>query len=240
MRAAGIRADKKLSLIILCLAAVLSVAIFAARSTALSTSGSSVEQYTLVIDAGHGGIDSGATAIDGSKESDINLAIALKLRALAEFYSIDNTMIRQDDTTKSSSEKYSEHNDLVCRSEIVNATENPVLISIHQNSFPTSHPHGAQVLYSATDGSERLGKITHTNIVAQIEPENRWVAAPASEKLYLLSHVSCPAILVECGFMSNLGDMNNLKDDDFQKSFSAVLMASFLQYQSGAVATWRL
>lgn len=63
---------------------------------------------TLVIDPGHGGIDGGAQGADGSRESDINLAIALKLRALAEFYGQDNIMTRQDDSTKSDTPSYSE------------------------------------------------------------------------------------------------------------------------------------
>ena len=71
------------------------------------------DEIKLIIDAGHGGIDSGAIAQDGSKESDINLAIALKLRALAEFFGQDNVMIRQDDSTLSDSSEYSEHRDLV-------------------------------------------------------------------------------------------------------------------------------
>ena len=62
---------------------------------------------TLVIDPGHGGIDGGAQGADGSRESDINLAIALKLRALAEFYGQDNIMTRQDDSTKSDTPSYS-------------------------------------------------------------------------------------------------------------------------------------
>ena len=74
---------------------------------------------TLVIDPGHGGIDGGAQGADGSRESDINLAIALKLRALAEFYGQDNIMTRQDDSTKSDTPNYSEHRDLECRTEIV-------------------------------------------------------------------------------------------------------------------------
>ncbi len=237
MRAAVSRVDKKLPIIILCLAAVLSAAIFAARSTAMDTAADDIKQYNLVIDAGHGGIDCGALGMDGSKESEINLGIALKLRALAEFYSVENTMIRQDDSTKSSTEKYSEHDDLVCRTEIVNNTVNPVFISIHQNSYPTGQPHGAQVLYSAAEGSELLGTITHTNLITQLDPENRRVAAPAPESLYILSHISCPAILVECGFMSNLGDINKLKTADYQKSVSAILMASYLQYRDGTVET---
>lgn len=233
----GVRTERRLVLTILLLAAAFSAAIFAARGAAGSAPALGGTQYTLVIDAGHGGIDSGAMGPDGSKESDINLAIALKLRALAEFYSLDNVMVRQDDSTKSETEEYSERDDLIQRTEIVNEAANPVLISIHQNSYPTGQPHGAQVIYSNADGGEALGKITHANLISALDPENRRVAEPATDKLYILSHVSCPAILVECGFMSNFSDIKNLNDDSYQRSLSAVLMASYLQFSSGELQT---
>ena len=155
---------------------------------------------TLVIDPGHGGIDGGAQGADGSKESDINLAIALKLRALAEFYGQDNIMTRQDDSTKSDTPNYS-------------------------------------VMYAATQDSEELGKLMHGNLIRSLAPENRRVAEPASKGLYILSHVSCPAVLVECGFMSNFSDMENLKTSGYQTSVAAVLMGSYLQYKTGVQST---
>ena len=195
------------------------------------------EISTLVIDPGHGGIDGGAVGADGTKESDINLAIALKLRALAEFYALENTMTRQDDSSRSDSQRYSEHEDLVSRADLVNATVNPVLISIHQNCYPTGQPSGPQVLYAATETSESLGKLTHQNLIGCLYPGNRRVAEPASKKLYLLNHVSCPAILVECGFLSNLSDLGKLSDSGYQTMLSTVLMASYLQYKTGLTGT---
>ena len=202
-----------------------------------SDAAGSLGSFTLVIDPGHGGIDGGAVAVDGTKESDINLAIALKLRALAEFYALENVMTRQDDSSRSSAERYSEHEDLVSRADFVNAAENPVLISIHQNCFPTGQPSGPQVLYAASEASESLGKLTHQNLIGNLYPGNRRVAEPASKKLYVLNHVSCPAILVECGFLSNLSDLGKLSDSSYQTTLSAVLMASYLQYKMGLTGT---
>ncbi len=193
--------------------------------------------YTLIIDPGHGGIDGGATSADGTKESDINLAIGLKLRALAEFYGQDNAMTRQDDSSMSPAESYSEHQDLVNRAGVVNSATNPVLISIHQNCYPTGQPSGPQVIYSSSGSSESFGMLTHQNLISKLYPDNRRVAEPASDKLYVLNHVSCPAILVECGFMSNLSDMSKLADGSYQTALSAVLMASFLQYMNGSANT---
>lgn len=189
------------------------------------------EDATLVIDAGHGGIDCGALSADGTKESDLNLAIALRLRALAELYGQSNLMIRQDDSSKSDAESYSERRDLECRAELTNTALNPVYISIHQNTYPTGQPSGPQVIYSSGAGSETLGKLTHANLLRCLYPGSRRVAEPAAKRLYVLSHVDCPAILVECGFLSNPNDLERLKDPTFQTGLAAVLMASYLQYQ---------
>ncbi len=192
-------------------------------------------RMTLVIDPGHGGIDSGAVGADGTRESDINLAIGLKLRALAELYGQDNTLIRQDDSTKCDTDAYSEHRDLECRTELVQAQQNPVYISIHQNDYPTAQPSGSQVIYAAGEGSAELGTITHANLLQNLYPSSRRVAEPATRRLYILSHLDCPAILIECGFVSNPTDLENLKKPGYQTTLAATIMGSYLQYMQNTV-----
>ena len=199
------------------------------------TAGDQNLRMTLVIDPGHGGIDSGAVGADGTRESDINLAIGLKLRALAELYGQDNALIRQDDSTKCDTEDYSEHRDLVCRTELTQAEQNPVYISIHQNDYPTGQPSGSQVIYAAGEGSAELGSITHENLLRSLYPKSRRVAEPATKRLYILSHLDCPAILVECGFVSNPTDLENLKKPGYQTSLAAAIMGSYLQYIQNTV-----
>ena len=210
---------------------LLTVAFEAKRDTAAGNH----SRMTLVIDPGHGGIDSGALGADGTRESDINLAIALKLRAVAELYGQDNALIRQDDSSKCDGESYSEHRDLECRTELVCAEINPVYISIHQNDYPTAQPSGAQVIYAAGRGSRELGTITHANLLSALYPKSRRVAEPATKRLYILSHLDCPAILVECGFVSNAVDLENLKKPGFQTSIAAILFGSYLQYAQNTV-----
>ena len=94
------------------------------------------EEATLVIDAGHGGIDGGAVGADGSRESDINLAIALRLQAVSAFCGQSAVMTRTDDSRGADALSYSEHEELVYRTQVVNATPNAVLLSIHQNCYP--------------------------------------------------------------------------------------------------------
>ncbi len=186
----------------------------------------------LIIDPGHGGIDGGAVAFNGVRESDINLAIALKLREMAGFFGINTALTRSDDCMRTDIASYSEHEDLVHRTELINAISNGVLISIHQNFFPTSQASGAQVLYARGERSRALGTRTHENLVSALQPANRRLAEPAPDRLYITSHVSCPAILVECGFLSNLSDLDQLASGLYQTSLAAVLLASYMQFVS--------
>ena len=188
------------------------------------------EEATLVIDAGHGGIDGGAVGADGSRESDINLAIALRLQAVSAFCGQSAVMTRTDDSRGADALSYSEHEELVYRTQVVNATPNAVLLSIHQNCYPTAQPSGAQVLYSSNGKSEDFGRLMHDNLVNSLDLQNRRVAEPDKNRLYILSNVDCPAILVECGFVSNHSDITKLTDSRYQTALSTVLMASYLQF----------
>ena len=185
---------------------------------------------TLVIDPGHGGIDGGAIAYNGVKESDLNLSISLKLQDLAAFYGLSSVMTREDDNPRTDALRYSEREDLEHRASIANNLTSCVMISVHQNMFPTSQPSGVQILYGPDAESRRLGELTHRNLVEGLQPENRRVAAPAPKELYLTSHVNCPVILVECGFLSNLSDLQRLSDSRYQSGIAAALLGSYLQF----------
>lgn len=188
-------------------------------------------KYTLVIDAGHGGIDGGAVSASGLKESDINLSIALKTEALASVFGVKTAMTRTEDTDYSE-RSYSEHNNLVKRAEFTNSIDGAVLLSIHQNTFPDGRVSGAEVLYAETDGSERLGNLVQDNLIALLDPFNRRLARPAPKALLLTSSVDCPAILVECGFLSNEIEAEKLSDDGYQKKTAIAFIASYLCFLS--------
>ena len=185
---------------------------------------------TLVLGAGHGGIDGGAISDSGLKESDINLQIALKTEALVRFLGIDTVMTRETDTDNSDNKAYSEHDNLVQRVKLANSTENAVLISIHQNKFPSAVVSGAEVMYSDNDDSKALGLITQDNLVTLLDSSNRRVARPAPKELLLTSSVECPTILVECGFMSNPREVKKLASNDYQLKLAAILAGSYIQF----------
>lgn len=186
--------------------------------------------HTLIIDAGHGGMDGGAVGVDGSRESDINLAIALKLESLAEFMGCSSVMSRRDDSGGSGISEHSEHKELVYRAELVNSALNPIYIGIHQNCYPTAQPSGAQVIYSQNGASEDFGKLMHNMLVQTLDSTNRRVAQPDTNKLYVLSNVDSPAILVECGFVSNHSDITKLKDSAYQRALCTVMLSAYLQF----------
>ncbi len=199
------------------------------------------QTQVLILDAGHGGEDGGAVAPDGTVEADINLEIALRARAIAELTGVRVVMTREsaqiaypdDAATVAQRKKADQHR----RAELVREMDNAVLISIHQNCYPDRKPSGAQVLYAASTGSDTLGIQMHDNLVTYLDPQNRRVAAPISEKIYLMHAMQCPAVLVECGFLSNASECAKLKDADYQAKLATVIITSYLQYRQSLPQT---
>lgn len=221
-------------ILLLCAAAV---GLIAKLSYRMAETGAQEKPPTLVIDAGHGGIDGGAVSDDGTKESDINLAIALRLNSIVLFCGQKTVMTRLDDVPKTDILSYSENRDLKDRTELANSVPNAVLISIHQNCYPTAQPKGAQVLYSAYGDSERLGRLMQSALVGKLDPGNRRLAVPAPRELYLTANTRCPAVLVECGFMSNNFEVLKLKDPAYQNALALVIASSYMEYISGKTLT---
>jgi len=212
------------------LAIVVTSVVFFIKRERVETLADPTPRYVLILDPGHGGIDGGAVSQDGIKESDINLAIALKMRAMADFAGIATVMTRETDTDNTNGGAYSERENLLKRAELANSIPNGVLISIHQNTYPSDKPFGAETMYSDNAQSGMLGKIAQEKLVSVLDNGNRRVARPAPENLLLTGSVNCPAILVECGFMSNPNELKLLSDDSYQQRIAFALMCSYLQF----------
>lgn len=188
----------------------------------------------LIIDAGHGGADGGACTADGRIESAYNLDIALRVRDLASFLGVKTTMTRESETlnypaeadTISKMKKW----DTRRRVELIHATPDAVLLSIHQNYYPDNRPHGAQVLYGKVGASRRFGELLQKNLTEQLDPMNSRQAEPISETIYLMSHAECTAALVECAFLSNERESALLDTDAYKLKIAAILAASYLQF----------
>ena len=127
----------------------------------------------IIIDAGHGGEDGGATSCRGILESTYNLEISLRLNDLFHLLGYDTRMIRTTDTsiyTKGETIAQKKISDLKERVRIVNKTENALLLSIHQNNFTDSRYSGAQVFYAGTEGSAQLAKLLQERLVSTLNP----------------------------------------------------------------------
>ena len=131
-----------------------------------------VDRHTrIVIDAGHGGIDGGATSCSGVLESQLNLEIALRLNDLFHFIGYETVMIRSTDESiyingnTIASQKVSDLNERV---RIVNETADGILVSIHQNTFQDSRYYGAQVFYSSAEQSQRLAQTVQNQLIQAV------------------------------------------------------------------------
>ncbi len=218
-------------------AVLLAIVALVRQSTAVQTAAPAVPPV-LVIDAGHGGADGGASAADGTLESDINLDVALRLEALARFWGAETVMTRtgQDIAYPSDADTIAEKKiaDQHARVGLANNTPGAVLVSIHQNNYPAASPHGIQVFYGSAAGSGELAELAQTNLTALLCPDNRRMAAAADKGIYLMKNANCTAVLVECGFLSNPGDLEKLQDGGYRMKLAAVLLGSYLQYIRGA------
>lgn len=188
----------------------------------------------VLIDPGHGGEDGGAVSKSGTKESELNLAVSLRLRDLCTLLGIDTRMLRTedvslgDDAAQTVAQRKS--SDLRKRAEIVRQTPGALLVSVHQNSFPQGPGcRGAQVFYADTPGSQTLAEEMQATINACLDPDNHRACKP-SEGVYLLDHIDCAGILVECGFLSNAEEEAMLKTAGYQKQLACTLAAVLIRY----------
>lgn len=190
-------------------------------------------EHTVIIDAGHGGIDGGATSCTGVLESTLNLEIALRLNDLMHFLGYETVMIRTTDTsiyTQGNTIASQKVSDLKERVRICNETENAVLISIHQNTFSDSRYSGAQVFYPATEGSRDLASKMQTGLVTALNPGSNRKCKKA-DGVYLMEHIECTGVLIECGFLSNPQEEGKIRNEDYQKKLCSVfasVLSSFL------------
>lgn len=179
----------------------------------------------IIIDAGHGGVDGGATSCTGVLESQLNLQIALRLEDLLHLVGLDTVMIRRADVsvyTEGESIAAKKVSDLKERVRIVNSTKNAVLISIHQNTFSDPRYSGAQVFYATSEGSQKLARAMQQALVESLNPESNRKAKKGSS-IYLLEKIKNTGVLVECGFLSNPEEEKKLRTDAYQLKLCTVI-----------------
>lgn len=184
--------------------------------------------HTIVIDAGHGGEDGGATSCTGRLESEYNLEISMRLMDMMHLLGYRTKMIRKSDTaiyTKGETISQKKVDDLKQRVRITNQSEGNVLLSIHQNYFSQGQFSGAQVFYADNDSSRNLADAIQKGFQQTINPGSRR-KTKAGKGIYLLEKCSVCGVLVECGFLSNQREAYLLGQSDYQKKLVCVIGAT--------------
>ena len=189
---------------------------------------------TVVIDPGHGGEDGGAVSPGGVAESHINLAVSKQLRDLLCFAGVRTVMTREEDVTICDEGlgtiRARKASDIRNRVAIVNGIENAVLLSIHQNSLPSSTvTHGAQVFWNQQEGAEELAEAIQTSLNGSINAGNEKHIKQIPPTVYLMKHVTAPAVLVECGFLTNQEETKRLQDETYQRALAVSIAAGYLR-----------
>lgn len=204
-----------------------------AAYTAAFAASAGGERPIVVVDAGHGGEDGGAVAADGTVESGLNLDIALRAADLLTFTGVRTVLTRSDDSAiydeGSATLREKKVSDLKNRVALVNATENAVLLSIHQNSLPSSpSTHGAQVFYNSADGAESMAGSVQAALNQAVNTEKAKSPAAIGSSVYLMKNITVPGVLVECGFLTNQAEAALLQTPAHQLRLAAAMTAGLL------------
>ena len=187
-------------------------------------------QNIICIDAGHGGSDPGKVGNPNILEKDINLSISLKLQKLLEKKNFKVYMTRNGDYNLSDSKENQKRSDLANRKRIIFENDPLAVISIHQNSYPSSDVHGAQVFYpQGSEKSKQLADSIQSALIKGLDPTNHR-EAKANDQYYLFQDNPYPIVIVECGFLSNYAEAEKLVSEDYQKKLAEAVTKGILQY----------
>lgn len=188
----------------------------------------------VVIDAGHGGMDSGKVGINGALEKDINLKIAYKVKEYLEANDIRVVMTRETDEglydADASNKKVQ---DMKRRIAMIEEAKPELTVSVHQNSYPEEYVHGAQVFYYNTSGEgKKLAELLQESLIEKVDPENTR-QIKANDSYYLLKKTATPIVIVECGFLSNAAEAEKLCAEAYQEKLAWAIHMGILQYLNG-------
>ena len=190
---------------------------------------------TIVIDAGHGGEDGGAMGKSGVSEKTINLAIAQDLSRFLSVSGFRVLMTRTSDVSIADENldtvRARKVSDLHNRLKIIEDQGNCIFVSIHQNYFTESRYSGTQVFYSTNDDDSKiLSESIQKRVVSLLQKDNTREIKPATSSIYLLWEAKVPAVLVECGFLSNGAEESKLNDPVYQKQMAFSIYCGLLDY----------
>ncbi len=188
----------------------------------------------IIIDAGHGGEDGGATGVDGTLEKELNLSVATEL---AELFGANGYQVRLTRDTdillydrNSDYYGHKKEQDMSARLAICNEYENAIFISIHMNSFSESKYKGLQVYHSPLPSSACLAEKIQSAVVKNLQSDNNREIKSSDGNIYLLDNNIHPAVLVECGFLSNPEDCSSLSDKNYRSRLCLTIFFAVKNY----------
>ena len=196
------------------------------------------EKKIVIIDAGHGGEDSGAVGVNGALEKDLNLQMALEVgRALEEkgyvvvYTRTDDRLLYTEEENVHGIRKIS---DLKNRCKVADRYPGAVFVSLHMNSFGAEKYSGLQVYYSEqSENSRELADKVQNKVVVDLQKDNNRVIKSGKD-MYILSHITNPAILIECGFLTNKAECEKLSQKEYQKQLSFSIVCGIIEYIEGS------
>ena len=213
----------------------ISAFLLARASAALTSSRHAASSKTcIVLDAGHGGSDPGKVGCNDALEKDINLSIVLKLKTLFENKGYKVVLTRSDDTVPADENSRSvKVEDLRNRVKLITDTNPVMTISIHQNSYHEESVSGGQVFYYRDSAKGKaLAEILQKRFSYVLGEQNRRLPK-ANGNYYLLLHVKCPIVIVECGFLSNRKEAGLLNSGEYQDKLAYTIHMGVAEYLNG-------
>lgn len=187
------------------------------------------EKKVIILDPGHGGEDPGAIGVDGVLEKDLNLQVALRMRDLLIFGGYRVVMTRSDDRLLYDPDLSRSHKvqDLQTRLNYGDAYLSATFVSIHMNKFPDADCSGLQVYYSGNHASSSIiAEAIRTGYADALADGKARVCKPATSAIYILHRIEIPAVLIECGFLSNPQENERLQEAEYQKKLTAVIVTA--------------
>jgi len=195
------------------------------------------EPAMVVLDPGHGGEDGGAEAEDGTLEKHLNLEIALRMSGIADLLGYPTMLTRTDDAMLydryGDLEEYSGKKktyDLRNRLRFAEESGCALFCSIHMNKFPDPSCAGLQVYYSPNvPESSAYASLLQSYARTFLDAGNMRETKKATSSIYLLHRIQSPAVLVECGFLSNPEECGRLQDSVYQLQLASVMTAALAE-----------
>ena len=197
------------------------------------------ELPVIIIDAGHGGEDGGAIGVDGTYEKDVNLEISLKLNDVLSIFGYKTHLIRTTDSaihTEGDTIRQRKVSDIHNRTATMDLYENCIYLSIHQNKYSDGRIWGTQTFYSANcNESREIAGLIQNAVKSQIQPNNKRQIKKSGTDIYVLYNATKPAVMVECGFVSNPHELSQLKNNEYQCNMALSIATGILNYNISEV-----